>query len=63
MQVKKVRSFTLYEIETVDGIFYRTNFNGTSWERLYGESWESVYGDEETRCQDIWRNVKGMRNE
>jgi hypothetical protein len=53
------RSSNLYKIETVDGISYRTNFNGSSWERLYGESWEPVYDDEKKRCQEVWDNVKG----
>lgn len=37
-------------IETEYGVTYRTNMDGTSWERLYGESWESVYLDEEKQC-------------
>ena len=63
MQIKNVRSFTLYEIETVDGIFYRTNFNGSMWERLYGESWEPVYMTEEEECLKAWRKVTGLSND
>jgi hypothetical protein len=37
-------------IETEYGVTYRTNMEGTSWERLYGESWEPVFLDEEKQC-------------
>lgn len=51
-------SFKIYQVETDDGLYYRTNTHGDWWERLYGESWESVYGDEETRCVEAWNTYK-----
>ena len=49
-------SWKIWQLETADGIFYRTNDSGSNWERLYGDSWESVYLEEEERCIAAWRD-------
>ena len=43
-------SYNTIQLVTDEDISYRTNEDGTAWERLYGESWESVYLDEEQEC-------------
>lgn len=48
-------SWKIWQLETEDGICYRTNDSGSNWERLYGESWEPVYNNEEDQCRDAWR--------
>jgi len=48
-------SWKIWQLETEDGTYYRTNDSGSNWEQLYGESWEPVYGPEEERCQKAWR--------
>lgn len=48
-------AWKIWQLETEDGIYYRTNDSGSNWERLYGDSWETVHGPEEERCQEAWR--------
>lgn len=48
-------SWKIWQLETEDGIYYRTNDSGSNWERLYGDSWETVHRPEEERCQAAWR--------
>ena len=35
-------AWKIWQLETEDGIYYRTNDSGSNWERLYGDSWETV---------------------
>jgi len=62
MKFKSVEPVATYYVETEDGVYYRTNYNGTVWERMYGESWESVYLDEEDQCKQAWNDLKGRVN-
>lgn len=61
MRFKTIKSRTVYDIETEEGIFYQTNFAGSYWERLYGESWEPVYMDEEKQCKELWDKLRGVK--
>lgn len=61
MKFLSVKSRTIYEIETDTGIFYRTNINGSYWERLYGDSWEPVFMNEESECIDLWKKITGVK--
>jgi len=52
--------FKVWQLETDNGIFYRTNDSGDNWERLYGESWEPVYLTEEEECKKAWQEHFGI---
>ena len=50
MEFVEAEQSKTWVFESDDGTRYRSNENGTVWERLYDESWEPVCGDEETKC-------------
>ena len=54
MKFKEIETISEYYCTTDDGVYYRCNYNGTYWERLYGESWEVVHGREEVSCHIAW---------
>lgn len=56
-------TYTTLYFETADGVSYRTDLGGVSWERLYGNSWEPVFLEEEDQCKDAFNRYMKGQNE
>ena len=66
MKIKDVIKSITYYVETDDPDFpdYRTDENGSHWEKLMGESWEPVYNpDVEKKLQELFWEYKNQLDE